>query len=276
MVRHNDFPLTIRELFSNDVESWNFDSNLSENPKFKGYSSDHTDLPRLRKGQVGGQFWSAYMGCSTQYTDATPLYMEQIDVIKRFVAKYPNDMTLVTTAQGLETYYKQSKTHPSSNCVVFLGIRNAFQEKKIASMIGVESGHAIASSLGVLRLFYETGARYMTLTHSCNTPWYFLLFNLFKHFVVIDCVIVRADTSESESGNEPVRNNGLSEFGKVIIKEMNRLGMLVDISHVSADTMRDTLEVSRAPVMFSHSSAREIYGQARNVPDDVLEQVVSA
>ena len=123
-------------------------------------------------------------------------------------------------------------------------------------MIGVESGHAISSSLGVLRLFYELGARYMTLTHSCNTPW--------------------ADSSvaEDQNGEAPL-NNGLSEFGQIVVKEMNRLGMMVDLSHVSANTMRDALRVSRAPVIFSHSSARSVNNVSRNVPDDVLQQVVS-
>ena len=123
-------------------------------------------------------------------------------------------------------------------------------------MIGVESGHAISSSLGVLRLLYELGARYMTLTHSCNTPW--------------------ADSSvaEDQNGEAPL-NNGLSAFGQIVVKEMNRLGMMVDLSHVSANTMRDALRVSRAPVIFSHSSARSVNNVSRNVPDDVLQQVVS-
>ena len=121
-------------------------------------------------------------------------------------------------------------------------------------MIGVESGHAISSSLGVLRLLYELGARYMTLTHSCNTPW--------------------ADSPVAEDQNAPL-NNGLSEFGQIVVKEMNRLGMMVDLSHVSANTMRDALRVSRAPVIFSHSSARSVNNVSRNVPDDVLQQVVS-
>eukprot|EP00093_Oithona_nana_P014265 14265.XXX_825187_822227_1 [CDS] Oithona nana genome sequencing. len=230
---HNDFPLAIRELYNNDVTKFDFNSHLSGLPEFQDYNMDHTDLARMRKGQMGGQFWSAYMGCSTQFKDATQLFMEQIDVIKRLVEKYPNDMAFVTTAAGIE---------------------EAFATKKIASMIGVESGHAISSSLGVLRSFYELGARYMTLTHSCNTPW--------------------ADSSVAEDQDgEPPLNNGLSEFGQTVVKEMNRLGIMVDLSHVSANTMRDALQVSRAPVIFSHSSARSVNNVSRNVPDDVLQQV---
>merc|ERR1712141_444175 len=119
-------------------------------------------------------------------------------------------------------------------------------------MIGVESGHAIGSSLGVLRTLYELGARYMTLTHSCNTPW--------------------ADAAQAET-TLPVRNNGLSEFGKDIVIEMNQIGMLVDLAHVSSKTMSDALDVSSAPVIFSHSSARGVYDHERNVPDDILLRV---
>jgi len=229
---HNDFPLTIREIFNNDLEGWNFDSDLSQHPKFQDYPMKQTDLQKMKKGRVGGQFWSAYMSCNTQYKDATPLYLEQIDVIRRLADKYSQQMVFVTSATGIE---------------------KAFAEKKIASLVGVESGHAISSSLGVLRMFYEAGARYMTLTHSCNTPW--------------------ADSSESEGGNEPVLNNGLSGFGEMIVKEMNRLGMMVDISHVSSNTMRDALKVTRSPLIFSHSSARNVTNVSRNVPDDVLEKV---
>lgn len=133
---------------------------------------------------------------------------------------------------------------------------DAFAEKKIASLIGVESGHAIDNKLGVLRMLYDLGVRYMTLTHTCNTPW--------------------ADSSVVEDGDEEVRSHGLSSFGKSVIREMNTLGMMVDLSHVSTETMHDAIDVSVAPVIFSHSSARAVHNHSRNVPDDVLRKLVSA
>jgi len=132
-------------------------------------------------------------------------------------------------------------------------IELAFANGKLASMIGVESGHAIGSSLPLLRTIYAMGARYMTLTHVCNTPW--------------------ADAAQVEDGWFPVRNNGLSDFGLDLVLEMNRLGMLVDLSHVSTQVMKDALSISQAPVIFSHSSARAIANHSRNVPDDVLQMV---
>jgi len=189
-----------------------------------------TDLPRLRQGMVGAQFWAAYYGCSSQYKDSVQVFLEQIDLIRRMVAAHPDHLVLATTAVEVE---------------------DAFDTGKIASVIGVESGHAISSSLGVLGSLYELGARYMTLTHNCDTPW------------------ATASTSEV-NGTAP---SGLSDFGRTVVKEMNRLGMLVDLSHVSAQTMSDALEISRAPVMFSHSSARGVYNVARNVPDEVLKKV---
>merc|ERR1711963_1314754 len=132
-------------------------------------------------------------------------------------------------------------------------IEEAWKVGKIASMIGVESGHAIGSSLPILRTLYSMGARYMTLTHTCNTPW--------------------ADAAQVEQGYFPPRTNGISEFGEKVVLEMNRLGMLVDLSHVSSDAMRQVLNVTRAPVIFSHSGARSVCSNPRNVPDDVLEKV---
>ncbi|TRY78475.1 hypothetical protein TCAL_06816 [Tigriopus californicus] len=225
---HNDFAMTVRDLFQNDLSKFNFNSNLSEREELSDYPMDHTDLPRLRKGRIGAQFWSAYVSCGSQYKDAVQLFMEQIDFIKRLVNEYPNDLQFATSTQD---------------------ILDGFKSKKIASLIGVESGHAIGSSVAILRTLYELGARYMTLTHTCNTPW--------------------ADSSEAEQ-NIPPRSQGLSDFGQLVVQEMNRLGMLVDISHVSKDTMKDALSASKAPVMFSHSSARALCSQARNVPDEVL------
>lgn len=181
---------------------------------------------------MGGQFWSAYVGCKSQFKDAVQLFIEQIDLIKQIVDRYPDDLMWADSADGIE---------------------EAMAAGKIASLIGVESGHAIGSSLPMLRSLYALGARYMTLTHGCNTPW--------------------ADAAQTEDGYFPTRVDGLSEFGALIVKEMNRLGMLVDLSHVSADAMRQAIEASEAPVMFSHSGARAVANRSRNVPDDVLEMV---
>lgn len=196
-------------------------------------ASSHTDLPRLRKGKLGAQFWVAYIRCAdTQYKDAVARTLEQIDVAKRVIAKYPNDLKYVTTADG---------------------IMDAFQEKKIASLLVVEGGHSIDSRFAVLRMFYELGVRYMTLTHSCNTPW--------------------ADASPIDEEEKPQLAN-LSKWGQDVIREMNRLGMMIDISHVSYGVMRDALSHSLAPVIFSHSSSHTVFQHHRNVQDDVLRELV--
>jgi len=229
---HNDFPLSIRNHLDNDVGMLHFGCDLSRLEPWASDSMSHTDLLRLRKGRVGGQFWSAYMDCDAQYKDAVQLFLEQIDVIKRLVEYYPDDLQWADSADSIEA---------------------AFKSGKIASLVGVESGHAIGSSLAVLRTIYDSGARYMTLTHSCNTPW--------------------ADAAQAESGDFPADSEGISEFGEKVVLEMNRLGMMVDLAHVSSDTMRDVLRISRAPVIFSHSSARAVANNVRNVPDDVLETI---
>jgi membrane dipeptidase len=225
---HNDLPYNLYRIEGNKLNDFDFDSDLRQNPKWQ-VSSSHTDLPRLRQGKVGGQFWVAYVGCETNYKDAVERTMEQIDVVKRLVAKYPKSMQLVTTADG---------------------IMQAFNASKIASLICVEGGHSIDSRLSVLRLFYELGVRYMTLTHNCNTPW--------------------ADNHQQYSQSNVPKIGGLNKFGKDIILEMNRLGMMVDLSHVSKDVMLDALNVTLAPVIFSHSSSRAVYNVTRNADDEVL------
>ncbi|XP_031565381.1 dipeptidase 1-like [Actinia tenebrosa] len=216
---HNDLPWQIRKKYSNRFANLTLDTG---SPDF------HTDIPRLKKGKVGAQFWAAYVSCNNQYKNSVRLFLEQIDVIKRLAVKYPNDFVFATTEQH---------------------IRKAFEDKKIASLVGIEGGHAMDSSLDTLRMLYELGGRYMTLTHNCHTPW------------ADSCVPKTAE------------HNGLTEFGKIVVKEMNRLGMFVDISHVSAKTMRDVLDVSKAPVIFSHSSAFALCNNSRNVPDDVLKRM---
>jgi membrane dipeptidase len=182
-----------------------------------------TDIPRLRAGGVGGQFWSVYVPADAPAPVTATL--EQIDIVHRMMRKYPDTFELALTADDVERIFKKGK---------------------IASLIGMEGGHSIDSSLGALRMFYKLGARYMTLTHSKNIPW-------------------------ADSATDTAVLNGLSPFGEQVVGEMNWLGMLVDLSHVSPDTMADAIAVSQAPVIFSHSSARALNDVPRNVPDNILQ-----
>ena len=188
--------------------------------------STHTDIPRLQKGGVGAQFWAAYVPVDRK--DVVRTTLEQIDIIHGFIHDYPEIFELADSPESLIRIHKKGK---------------------IASMIGVEGGHSIDNSLGVLRDYYRLGVRYMTLTHTADLDW--------------------ADSSAGTG-----KNQGLSKFGEEVVHEMNRLGMLVDLSHVSAVTMRHTLRVAKAPVIFSHSSAFALNDHPRNVPDDVLKLVV--
>lgn len=186
----------------------------------------HTDIPRLRQGNVGAQFWSVYV--PVDYSDrgeALLTTLEQIDFVHHMIATYPDTFALALTTDD---------------------IRRAREDGKIASLMGVEGGHCIENSLNVLRQLYDRGARYMTLTHASTLDW-------------------------ADSATDQARHGGLTAFGEEIVREMNRLGMLVDISHVSIDTMKDVLAITEAPVIFSHSSARTIADHPRNVPDEVLK-----
>ncbi|KAF0287713.1 Dipeptidase 2 [Amphibalanus amphitrite] len=193
----------------------------------------HTDLPRLRRGMVGAQFWAAYVPCESQWKDAVPMSVEQIDVVRRLVEKYPQYLSLATSVQEIEESHSRGR---------------------IASLLGVEGGHSLGARLAVLRTFYQSGVRYLTLTHTCDTPW---------------------ATSASTETEEQNAGKGLNDFGRAVVLEMNRLGMIVDLSHTSRQTTLDALEVSRAPVIFSHSSARALCNTTRNVPDDILRLVAS-
>ncbi|XP_074261328.1 dipeptidase 1 isoform X2 [Saimiri boliviensis] len=221
---HNDLPWKLLDMFNNRLQD--------ERANLSTLAGTHTNIPKLRAGFVGGQFWSVYTPCDTQNKDTVRRTLEQIDVVQRMCQMYPDTFLCVTSSEG---------------------IQNAFREGKVASLIGVEGGHSIDSSLGVLRALYQLGMRYLTLTHSCNTPW--------------------ADNWLVDTGDSDAYSQGLSPFGQRVVKELNRLGVMIDLAHVSVATMKDTLRLSRAPVIFSHSSAYSLCTSRRNVPDDVLQLV---
>jgi len=214
---HNDIPDAIRE--RGGLDSVNF---AVSQPKLM------TDIPRLRNGHVGGQFWAAYVPSSTiDSGQHSAVYaLEQIDLVHRLCARNPRSFAMAYTAADV--------------------LRN-FAAGKVSCLIGIEGGHAIENSLGALRMFYQLGTRYMTLTHWRSLDW----------------AVASTDTA----------HRGLSAFGRQVVLEMNRLGMMVDLSHVNDQTMSDALHTSRAPVIFSHSSARALTNHARNVPDSILKLV---
>jgi membrane dipeptidase len=216
---HNDLPWEIRtsRTAPRDVAAYDL----------RQTTPGHTDLARLRAGGVGGQFWSVYIPGEDKAEGYARVQLEQIDIARRIVARYPDALALALTADEVEA---------------------AFRRGRIASLLGMEGGHALENSLGALRAYYDLGVRYMTLTHNVTLDW-------------------------ADAANDTARHGGLTRFGEEVVREMNRLGMLVDLSHTSPATMDDALRVAEAPVIFSHSSARAVCDVPRNVPDDILRRL---
>jgi membrane dipeptidase len=217
---HNDLPWYIREDFKTaprDVDAYDL----------RQLTPGNTDIARLRKGMVGGQFWSVYVPGEVKDSGYARIQLEQIDIARQIIEKYPDVFAPALTAAD---------------------VRRAKAAGKIGSLLGMEGGHAIENSLGALRAFHALGARYMTLTHNVTLDW-------------------------ADAALDSAKHGGLTKFGEEVVREMNRLGMLVDLSHVSPGTMSDALNVTEAPVIFSHSSARALADVARNVPDSILARL---
>jgi membrane dipeptidase len=216
---HNDLPWVIRnnKAAPKDVNAYDLTKP----------TTGHTDLARLRTGMVGGQFWSVYIPGEIKDSGFAKVQLEQIDIMRQVLKKYPQAFTPALTAAD---------------------IRSAFARKRIGSLLGMEGGHAIENSLGALRAYYDLGVRYMTLTHNVTLDW-------------------------ADAGNGEQRHGGLTKFGEEVVREMNRLGMLVDLAHTSPSTMSDVFNVAEAPVIWSHACARAITDVPRNVPDSILRRL---
>ena len=231
---HNDLPWELRERARHGQRDGGDVTTLSLAPGDPAavnlaapVAGAHTDLPRLAAGGVGAQFWSVYVPASLAGDGAVAAVLEQIDVVHRMIAAYPEALELALTADDVE---------------------RIFASGRVASLLGAEGGHAIAGSLGVLRMLYALGVRYLTLTHNANVGW-------------------------ADSATDEPQAGGLTEFGRDVVREMQRIGMLVDLSHVAVSTMNDALDVAEAPVIFRHSSALALCDYPRNVPDDVLARL---
>jgi len=218
---HNDLPWAIRndKAAPGDVIAYDI----------RGRVKGDTDLPRLREGGVGAQFWSIYVPGDREYAEAgyARTQLEQFDIARQMIARYPDALELALSADDVE---------------------RAFKRGRIASLLGMEGGHVLENSLGALRAYYDLGTRYLTLTHNVTTDW-------------------------ADSCNDTAKHGGLTRFGEEVVREMNRLGMLVDLSHTSPGTMADALRVSEAPVLFTHSNTRALADVPRNVPDAILKQL---
>jgi membrane dipeptidase len=215
---HNDLLWAMRVLHGYDFTAYDVGERQTQT---------HTDIPRLREGGVGAQFWSVFVPCRDE--DPVRSTLEQVDAAYSMVARYADRLALATTADEVEA---------------------AWRGGRIACLMGAEGGHQVAESLGVLRMYHRLGIRYLTLTHNDNVSW-------------------------ADSATDEPALGGLNDFGREVVGEMNRLGMLVDLSHVSHDVMRDALDTTTAPVIFSHSSAYAVCDHPRNVPDDVLARLAA-
>ncbi|HXH80894.1 dipeptidase [Nocardioides sp.] len=223
---HNDLLWTARVATGYDFERLDVGTDLSADLT-TGSTPTHTDLPRMRVGGVGAQFWSVYVPTRLTGDDAVSATLEQVDAAYNLTQRHPDQLAMARTADDVEA---------------------AWANGRMASLMGAEGGHSINCSLGTLRQLHALGVRYLTLTHNANTPW-------------------------ADSATDAPVAGGLTRFGREVVREMNRLGMMVDLSHVSADTMRDALAVTEVPAIFSHSSARAVTDSPRNAPDDVLESL---
>ena len=214
---HNDVPWLIREETQGDIEAFG----LARGNQFE------TDIPKLRAGQVGAQFWSVWIPGESTPEDAPRLQLEQIDIARRMIDAHPDDFELALSADDIERIFSQGK---------------------IASLLGMEGGYGLNNSMGVLRAYYDLGVRYMTLVHNVTLDWV-------------------------DAGLGEQRHGGLTAFGRLVVLEMNRTGMMVDLSHTSPAVMHQALDESKAPVIWSHAAARALVDHPRNVPDDVLERI---
>ena len=230
---HNDLPEQLRERYGLKLDNIDLRVDTARLARPAHMPADTvplmTDLPRLKSGHVGGQFWSVWIDAKMTGPAAVVMTMEQIDLVKRMAQRYPERLAMAYSADDIERQFKAGK---------------------VASLIGIEGGHQVDHSLAMLRQMYDLGARYMTLTHSSNTPW-------------------------ADSATDNPLHHGLTPFGKAMVHEMNRVGMMVDLSHVSAGTARDALAVSQAPVLFSHSGARAVADHPRNLSDATLAMVAA-
>ena len=216
---HNDLAWEIRQSETAPMDVAAYD--------LRTRTTGHTDLERLKQGQVGAQFWSIYVPGEVRDSGYARIQLEQFDIARRLIARYPERLALALTADDIEREFKRGR---------------------FASLLGMEGGHVIENSLGALRAYYDLGGRYLTLTHNVTLDW-------------------------ADAALDSVRHDGLNDFGREVVREMNRLGMLVDLSHVSPATMSDALDVTEAPVIFSHSSARALTEHPRNVPDSILRRL---